>query len=133
MRTMNNRHPAPCRNDGFSLIEVLIAMAILTISIFGLYSLQVTNIQRNNKGNAITSASTWGTDQVEYLLALDYEHPDLADGSHGPFNRELYDISWVVSTDTPLVGSKSVTISVNSLIHGGRHSYQVSCIKGKNI
>ncbi len=118
---------------GFSLIEVLIAMVILTISIFGLYSLQITNVQRNNKGNAITSASTWGTDQVEYLLALDYEHPDLDDGSHGPFDRDLYDISWEVSTDTPLAGSKSITISVSSDIHGGNQNYLVSCIKGKNI
>ncbi|MCF6178625.1 MAG: prepilin-type N-terminal cleavage/methylation domain-containing protein [Geopsychrobacter sp.] len=130
---MKTENPTISGNNGFSLIEVLIAMVILTISIFGLYSLQITNLQRNNKGNAITSTSTWGTDQVEYLLALDYGHPDLDNGSHGPFDRDRYNISWEVSENSPLDGNKSITISVTSNIHGGNHNYHVSCIKGQNI
>lgn len=121
------------REQGFSLIEALVAMLILTIGIFALYSLQITSINGNSKAHVLTVASTWGTDQVEYLLALDYIHPDLDNGNHGPVSRDGYDISWAVVDDTPLAGNKSITISVSNVLRGATQNYIVSCIKGQAI
>ncbi|WP_417913955.1 type IV pilus modification PilV family protein [Candidatus Electronema sp. JM] len=57
---------------GFTLIEVLIAMAIFTIGILGLFGMQSAVITKNLSANTITSGATWATDQIELLLGQDY-------------------------------------------------------------
>jgi len=64
--------------DGFTLIETLMAMAIFTVGILGLFGMQTAAIKENLTANAITTGSTWATDRVERLLALDYTDSGLA-------------------------------------------------------
>jgi len=65
--------------QGFTLIETMIAMVILTIGIFALYTMQTTSIRYNSTANAITGSSTWAADRIEQLLALTYNDPQLDD------------------------------------------------------
>jgi prepilin-type N-terminal cleavage/methylation domain-containing protein len=65
--------------NGFTLIETLMAMAIFTIGILGLFGMQTAAIKENLTANAITTGSTWATDRVERLLAMDYADPGLAE------------------------------------------------------
>ncbi|WP_339137945.1 MAG: prepilin-type N-terminal cleavage/methylation domain-containing protein [Candidatus Electrothrix sp. GW3-4] len=58
--------------DGFTLIETMIAMAIFTIGILGLFGMQSSAIKENLLANSITGGSTWAMDRVEWLLNLDY-------------------------------------------------------------
>ncbi|MGR0480904.1 MAG: type IV pilus modification PilV family protein [Candidatus Electronema sp. V4] len=69
---MNNRQ------HGFTLIETLIAMAIFTIGILGLFGMQTSAIKNNLTANRITIGSTWAMNQVEQLLGLDYTDPKLS-------------------------------------------------------
>ena len=68
--------------EGFTLIETLVAMAVLVIGIFSLYSLQTTSVIYNAKASGITTSSNWASDRIEQLIALDYEHNDLLDGNN---------------------------------------------------
>jgi len=52
------------RKDGFSLVEVLVALSILAIGLLALAVLQVTAI----KGNAVASKWTIATDQAQDRL-----------------------------------------------------------------
>lgn len=72
----------PQGNEGFTLIETLVAVFILTVGIFALYSMQTTSIRYNSSANAITGSSTWATDRIEQLLALAYNNPLLNDGDN---------------------------------------------------
>lgn len=63
--------------NGFTLIEVLIAGVILAIGIFTLQAMQVTAIKGNSHANRITTSSTWGTDQIEQIYALPYRDTSL--------------------------------------------------------
>ncbi len=61
-------------NDaGFTLIEVIVALAVLSIGIFSLYSMQITSMDGNSKANLITNAASWGADQTEQIMGLDYD------------------------------------------------------------
>ena len=60
---------------GFTLIESLIAMAIFTIGILGLFGMQTAAIKENLAANNITTGSTWAVDQVEQLINLPYNDP----------------------------------------------------------
>jgi prepilin-type N-terminal cleavage/methylation domain-containing protein len=57
---------------GFTLIETIMAMAIFTIGILGLFGMQSAVITKNLAANTITSGATWAADQVELLLGQDY-------------------------------------------------------------
>lgn len=65
--------------SGFTLIESVVAIAILTIGILTLYSMQVSAINGNATASRLTIASTWAGDRVERLMALDYEDTALTD------------------------------------------------------
>jgi prepilin-type N-terminal cleavage/methylation domain-containing protein len=67
-------------NKGFTLIETLVALVILTIGILTLNKMQVTSIRGNANASGITSSSSWAAGQVEQLLRLDYDDPLLDDG-----------------------------------------------------
>lgn len=121
--------------QGFTLIEVLVAMVILTIGILSLYTLQMASIKGNSASNVLTTASTWATDHMEYLLALDHDHADLIidddiDTPRSPITHDKYDISWTVSDIALLPGSKSISVTVSYRNLGTTHNYTISCIKG---
>ncbi len=67
------------RENGFTLIETLVAMAIFTIGILGLFGMQTAAIKENKTANAITTGSIWAMDQVEELIILNYT--DILDGN----------------------------------------------------
>lgn len=58
--------------DGFTLIETIMAMAIFTIGILGLFGMQTASIKENLSANSISNGSAWAADQVEKILATDY-------------------------------------------------------------
>ena len=60
------------REDGFTLIEVLVAMVVLIVGILTLYTMQVTAVRGNVHANKLTQAATWDADQLERMLGLDY-------------------------------------------------------------
>lgn len=67
------------RQAGFTLIETLMAMAIFTIGILGLFGMQTAVIKKNLTANNITNGAAWATDQVEQLISLSYNHYQMQD------------------------------------------------------
>jgi type IV pilus assembly protein PilV len=53
--------------NGFSLIEVLIAMAILAISMLAAATMQFSSIRNNASGNMVTQANMLAKAQMEVL------------------------------------------------------------------
>ncbi len=66
-------------NNGFTLIEALVAMVILSLGIFSLYSMQTTSIKGNSKASLITTATVWNADQVERVIGMQYLDTPLQD------------------------------------------------------
>lgn len=66
-------------NDtGFTLIEALIATAVLSIGILTLQTMQVTAIKGNAHAVRITTSSVWAGDMLERLYAMPYDDPSVA-------------------------------------------------------
>ncbi|MCI5157207.1 MAG: prepilin-type N-terminal cleavage/methylation domain-containing protein [Candidatus Electrothrix sp. AUS1_2] len=68
------------QQEGFTLIETIIAMAIFTIGILGLFGMQSAAIKKNLTANNITTGATLAADRVEQLLALNYDDDRIAEG-----------------------------------------------------
>ena len=56
--------------NGFTLIEALTAMAVLSIGVFSLYSMQITSIKGNSKADRITMASVQTAELVERIIGI---------------------------------------------------------------
>ncbi|MBW2123465.1 MAG: prepilin-type N-terminal cleavage/methylation domain-containing protein [Deltaproteobacteria bacterium] len=59
-------------SEGFTLLEVVVAMVILAIALLGLAGLQVVSVQGNNLASQITDATTLAQDQLEQLIATPF-------------------------------------------------------------
>jgi len=105
------------RSTGFTLIEVLIAIVILSVSLLALAGLMATTSQNNSLGGHITEAVTFAQGQLEELRVASW-----AVGSNmdiGAHNSNItgssgipYALNWTVAQN--LSGTiRTVTISVN--------------------
>ncbi|MFO7761176.1 MAG: type IV pilus modification PilV family protein [Thermodesulfobacteriota bacterium] len=66
-------------NRGFTLTEIMIALAIFTIGILAVNAMQIASIKGNSKARQITEAGNLACDRIERIIALDYDDSALAD------------------------------------------------------
>lgn len=66
--------------DGFTLIETMVAMVIFTIGILALFGMQTAAIKENLAANNITTGATLASDRVEQLIALNYDDTEISEG-----------------------------------------------------
>jgi prepilin-type N-terminal cleavage/methylation domain-containing protein len=103
---MNNSMKA----KGFTLIEVLIALVILSVAFLALAGLMVQTTRNNSFGGRMTEAATFGQDKLEELRAVSWltitPGSDIKLGSNGMD----YSRTWGVATNGNL---KTITININ--------------------
>jgi prepilin-type N-terminal cleavage/methylation domain-containing protein len=126
---------------GFSLIEVMIALAVLSIGLLAIFSMQFSAIKTNAVGRGVTENVTVATGKVEQLMSLAYEHPDLTAGSHSvsqavdgidnnlngeidePGETGYLNVDWQVQDEclgADFPGIKCVQVHVSSNVNGKR-------------
>ncbi len=88
------------RNDeGYSLIEILIAIAILSVGLLAVATMQISSIRVNDTARRMTRRATMAQDRIEQLMSLSYTHAVLTSGGHTDGSAPSgYTISWTVST-----------------------------------
>ena len=77
-------------SKGFTLVELMIAIVIMTIAFTGLATMQIACINGNTIANNLTSGVTLAQDKLEELKSLHYDEQDLADSNTGN-NADLTD------------------------------------------
>jgi len=101
--------------SGFTLIEIMFAMAIFAIGVMGLMAYVPMASNRVMKSGTQTRASSIAAETAEDLLTVPYGHGSLTAGTHNdPANPHEgnYYTRWVVENDQPLASCKRVTITV---------------------
>ena len=83
------------KERGFTLIEILVAVAIFSIGILGVGTMQLRSTGGNTNARIGTEASVWAQDRVETLMLLPYTHADLSTGAHQVIEG-LYTVDWTV-------------------------------------
>ncbi len=100
-------------SQGFSLLEVMIAIAIFSVGILGIGAIQVTSTNGNTGARIHTEEYTWVVDQIERLSALNYDAADLVQGTRSVVQGP-YTVSWTVVDDSPVAGAKRVAVTATS-------------------
>jgi len=98
--------------NGFTLIEVLVAIVILSIGLLSMASLTVGVINRNKFSNDLTTATTLAQDKMEDIRGLAYssvvsETKAVLPSPYDEYKREI-----TVTDNNPATGMKTVTVKV---------------------
>lgn len=115
------------RRGGFTLVEVVAAIFILTIALLGVASVTVMVVKGNSFSKSMTTATTLAKDKMEELRRTDFA--DIASG--GPETVEtIYQRGWTV-TDTVLgglVATKTIAVTVTWPWRGQNHTVTLNTI-----
>ena len=142
MYNKNDRNTEAKGRQGYTLIEILIAMAVFAIGVLAIFSMQMTATSSNALARGVTENYTAAMDKVEELLTLPYDDAELdpdpgvqphtaatdADGIDNDGDGQIDEagesgyitLSWEVWEN--IVHSqniKSVRVTVSSAVNGG--------------
>ncbi len=65
-----SRHQSGKRERGFTLIEVVIAMGVVSIALLGLAELFVLSVRNNLRSERITNASFLAQERIDFLRSM---------------------------------------------------------------
>lgn len=99
MKIIKSIHSNIERNHGFTLIEILIAIVILTIGLLALVSVTVMVIKGNSLNRGITTATTLAKDQLETLKNTNYNSVASSSGWLTVTGFSGYERKWQVTTN----------------------------------
>ena len=108
--------------EGFTLLEIIVAISILTIGILAVASMQGSSIRGNDLAGDLSEASCIATDQMEKLIQEDYE--DVV-SSASPVTQGIYSINWNVAENEVYNDTKTVTMVVSWTLRGAAKSVTV--------
>jgi prepilin-type N-terminal cleavage/methylation domain-containing protein len=115
---------------GYTIIEVMIAIAIFSIGILGAWALQNRSTSGNASARNLTIGASCAADRLEQLIQLPYAHADLLAGDHAPaqasdgidndFDGEIDEpgesgplrIAWLITDDAPIPQTKTIRVDV---------------------
>jgi type IV pilus assembly protein PilV len=129
---------------GFTFIEVLIAISILTVGMLAVAQMQIMGIRGNDISGKTTEALNLAQQQVEQLHSMEWnadsEDPDLSDSNPGN-NGDLESVTdidhekmvgkqrvvWNIANNTPITNTKTIVVTVTW--GGNRFKRRVAYIK----
>ena len=120
---LNQNKQAPLKaNHGFTLIEVLIAIAVFSVGILAVASMQLVNTRNNTTANIMTQATMLARAQMEQLANSDIAtSADLTPGTHADANNPIdengaaggiYTRTWTVAAGSG-PSSREIEVRVN--------------------
>lgn len=148
--------PIMKKQSGFTLIEVLVALAVFSVGILAVAAMQVMAIRGSSYSNHLTEAVNVAGDRMETLMNLQYTStvtdPLLqelfVDGPAGldsegvaadqqlpPFVSEssnvTYNVSWNIAPNVPVAGSMTVRVIVTWTEGGAQKRMALDFIKAE--
>ena len=105
--------------NGFTLIEILLVMAILSIGILAIMTLQITAINSNAKARRLMMGSIIMADQFEKLISADYHSARLDPGETTSHPWNGFVVEHAVAA-TPIANIKKIDLTVFLNADAGR-------------
>ncbi len=140
---------------GFTLLEVMVALAVFSVGLIAIFSMHVSAMRANSLARGVTENVTAAAAKAEQLMALAYDDPQLEAGVHEPPQEEdgidnnldgLIDeegesghlnLRWVVEEDCLGVdaqGHKCVRLEVTSVVQASRNKQiRINFIKTERL
>lgn len=103
--------------DGFTLIEVMIAIVLIGIGLMAVAKFQAESLNADKTARELTEAAMWASNQAEALLNLDFDADELdtsEDHEADPVGEnDKYTVSWTVGEAPSDPNVKVIQITVS--------------------
>ena len=134
-------------NGGFTLIEILLALAIFSIGIMAIAGLQITATKGDARARFATEAAALAQNQAEQLLSMSYDPANISedfiatDAGDGRFDNfptdraysvDRYNVDWIVDPG-PTAGAVAITVRTVWKVLGATKRYELRIIKNEEI
>lgn len=103
------------KGDGFTLLEVMVALVILSVGLLGLAALQLVAIKSNAFSGEMTYATMLAQQHAEILKSRAFTDSDLTAGEHtamGSSKGVQYTVAWNVTDNAPDTDMKTINLTV---------------------
>jgi type IV pilus assembly protein PilV len=138
MQRDQNKGPRD-REGGFTLLEIIIAISILTIGLLAVASMQSAAIRGNQLGYRVTEGTMLAQDRLEFLLTKPYNDALLTTGNdiEDPLTAVAapltptpsgYSIKYDVA-DVAGINAKLITVRVSLQDRGVTRTTQLKCVR----
>jgi len=99
---------------GFTLIEIMVAITLLSVGLLGMAGLTVGIMRGNTLSSELTTATALAQAKMEDIKRVGYSGAtDSAEDYNAIAGYPLYKRDTVIDVDTPELGMKTVTITVS--------------------
>ncbi len=107
--------------EGFTLLEVIFAVSILTVGILSVAAMQAGSIRGNAFAWGTSEASNVAMGQIEGMMEWPYNDPRLTAGeTHDGDPVGRYAVSWTVQDDAVIANTKLIQVTVSWSSHGNK-------------
>jgi type IV pilus modification protein PilV len=120
--------------DGFTLLELLIAMTLLLIGIFSVITMQITAIKSNSIANKLSTATALAQETMDDITAWSISDPSLNTSTanavydlNGAGNAGtdltvpaagVFRATFTTTIDTPVAGVTRIVVSIFRVTNG---------------
>jgi len=144
------------KEQGFTLVELLVSMAIFAFGVLAVVNMQYVSTTTNLKSRHVTEGAVIAQSKVEELMGLDYDDAlleetvvdgDLDSGSgstigktiteeldttdHQDYADPLYKLGWNVKPDYPFNDTKTVRVIVKWTDKGIKKNFSLDLVKSR--
>jgi prepilin-type N-terminal cleavage/methylation domain-containing protein len=102
---------------GFTLVEILVAVAILSGAMLAIALMSLTSYERVQRSGNKTTAMTSAKQRIEWLRSQDFDSPNLLEGTTTEeltASQEGYVRITKIEDDTPTEGVKRLTVTIQT-------------------
>jgi type IV pilus assembly protein PilV len=104
------------KTEGFTLIELVVAILVFALGIMGIMKMHSATVQSNNYSMQLTEAVNIGETQLEILRGLDFTTSTMSVGAHNTTTARSrgipYNVSYTVTNPGTSTPTRNVALSV---------------------
>ena len=125
--------PSLCPNAGFTLLETMLALGVLSISLLALAGLQVTAIRGNILSQNITTAVSVAEKKIEELKNTPYANIAAESATQVSASNMNFTQQVTVTNNSPLTNTKTVSVLVTWKDKAKTHTVPITVIIAKPL